>query len=123
MRKPTTVEWLENILRVAKTLPEEVNMNMWHDCGTPKCLWGHCCADPWFISQGLTLAQKYFWKYKGKNVDDPCSVFKITREEDGYLFDPDSYDIENIDTPEKIKKEAIIKRVEEILAKYQKEAA
>jgi len=66
MRKgPTIKTWIKHIQRVAQTLPMHVNINRWgNECGTPSCLWGHCCSDPWFKKQGLSLHQNE-WKYNG----------------------------------------------------------
>jgi hypothetical protein len=47
------LEALEQLKRVARTIPtDELNMGSW-DCGTQACLAGHACRQEWFKESGL----------------------------------------------------------------------
>ena len=118
------IEWLENILRVAKTLPNEVEMGSWQSCGTPHCLWGHCAVDPWFSDRGLRLTGKTGWAYKGEPSVCPERVLDIPMEDADWMFMTGYYtDKDEVDQDGGIHKASVIEHVETILTKYQKEAA
>ena len=135
MSTPTTVEWLENILRVAKTLPEEVHLSLWQECGTPRCLWGHCCVDPFFENLGFKLFGAEDWGYQGKISATPGKHLNIPEKDIDWMFMPycyeeammslkgveDFYDL-NKNWDDEIPKYLVIQHVEEILTKYQEKA-
>jgi hypothetical protein len=85
------LEALEQLKKVARTIPtDELNMGSW-DCGTQACLAGHACRQEWFKESGLF--------YNGFAPEwDTSTGFMALRKFFGlsyrqvlWLFNPESY--------------------------------
>lgn len=114
----SVAEQLTHIRRIAGNLPDMVNMETYAECGSPCCLWGECCVDPYYANQGFYLnGHNWYCTASREDFDSISLRTGIPQTLCKIMFDPtDEVDDDGVGVP--IPKQWVIDRVDAAIEKW-----